>query len=241
MWLDSLMLLATVAVLTLFWRETGTATALLAGLAAVRFALARSWRDVGIFGFGFVFASLAEIVQVWSGLYAYAQPCPLIIPYYNFFLWGTVLLTASRWLRWIEVRVGTKAPPSWTRLAVENAGYAAITALLCLASRHQLAIAAVFAIVLLVRLIFVAERGNLWFLTVGMLLGPLTESWLVHTGIYRFSQPLVGNLPLWHPIYWGLIVLYLRPMVRAADALSLGGFAPGSGWAFLWRRAETGS
>ena len=214
--LDSLALLGTLAVLTSTWRDPWWATALLAALMTFRFFWGRAPRDVAIFFFGFVFASLAEIVQVWAGLYSYTQPCPLIIPYYNFFLWGTVLLAASQWLRALEARFGSpNATVSWTRLGVENAGYLAITLLLCLASAHQLAIAALFVVVLVARLVLVRERGNLWFVAAGMLLGPLTESWLVHCGIYQFSEPMIGNLPLWHPVYWGLIVLYLRPMVRA--------------------------
>jgi len=240
--LDTLSLLATLAVLTATWRNVWLATALLAVLTTLRFAVRRSPRDLGIFAFGFVFASLAEVVQVWAGLYAYAQPCPLVIPVYNFFLWGTVLLTSSQWLRALEARFGAPAGLSWSRLATENALYGAITALLCLASAHQLAIAVVFATVLVARLVLVAERGNLWFLAVGMLLGPMTESWLVHSGIYRFSQPLVGNLPLWHPIYWGLIVLYLRPMVRAADLLAVSGLVGlgrDTASASPWRGGET--
>ncbi len=215
--LDLLALVSTIAVLTVTWRNVWLATALLAFVTLLRFAVRRSGRDVGIFLFGFVFASLAEIVQVWAGLYRYAQACPLVIPYYNFFLWGMVLLASAQCLRALERRVGVDTPVGLARLAWENALYVGMTTLLCLAPGHQQSIAAVFGTLLVLRLTLVRERGNLWFLLVGMIFGPVTEGWLVHTGIYRFAEPMVGNLPLWHPIYWGLIVLYLRSMARAAD------------------------
>src|SRR5450432_998796 len=90
----------TCAILGLFWRHMALVTALTALAAVIRFVLRP--KALGWFLFGFGFASLAEIVQVWAGVYRYAQPCPLIIPYYNFFLWGVVLCLASSLLGAIE-------------------------------------------------------------------------------------------------------------------------------------------
>lgn len=208
---DAVHFVLTCVVLALAWRQLALCTALLAGIALGRFLLHRSMNDLLVFAFGFVFASVAEIVQVACGLYRYAQPSPLVIPAYNFFLWGAVLCLASSLCDAIEARLSRPlVVVSLRHLLLEAAGYVAITTLLCLAGQRSLLVAAVFAGVLFARLVFAHRAGDGWFVVLGMAFGPAVESWLVGLGIYRFADPALGNLPLWHPIYWGLITLFLR-------------------------------
>lgn len=201
----------TCVVLATSWHHLARSTLLLAAIATARFLLRRSTSDLVLFAFGFVFASLAEIVQVACGLYRYAQPSLLVIPAYNFFLWGAVLCLASSLIDAIEARLSRPLVSVTLRqLAFETTGYVAITICLCLFGQRSLFVASGFAIVLLGRLVLAHRAGDGWFVLLGMAFGPAVESWLVGLGIYRFADPAIGNLPLWHPIYWGLITLFLR-------------------------------
>ncbi len=209
--LEGTHLALTCLAIALVWRDVALCTGLLAALTIARFALRWDRLEALVFGAGFVFASLAEIVQVACGLYTYAQASPLVIPAYNLFLWGAVLCFAYRLMAAVEARLATPlSTPTWPGVLAELAGYSAVTALLCLAGHRSLLVAAIFAAILIGRLLLGRAAGDGWFVLLGVLLGPAVEASLVGLGIYRFADPRIAGLPLWHPIYWAIIALFLR-------------------------------
>lgn len=205
--IDGLVVAAYLVTLGLFFEQRSLCLAVGVGLSILRFALSRSTRDLGIYAVGFFLGSIAEIVQVWAGAYTYRLPEPLVIPLCNFPLWGLVLL-ASKSV--IERITSGRHQATLQVVALESALYATITTALCLGADSPRAVAALFAGVLLTRLLFFRAPHDLALAGIGVLIGPLAEAWLVSQKIYAFAHPAIIGLPLWHPIYWALIVLFLR-------------------------------
>lgn len=227
--LDGAHFLYTLLVLTLTWRSEVLCTLLLAGAAAARFSLRAERTEAAIFAVGFVFASLAEIVQVAAGLYTYAERSSLIIPAYNFFLWGSVLCLAHSSLTRLELRLGAALRVSLRQVVAEGGAYLAVTAVLCVLGHRPPLVAALLGGALLLRLLVLRSERDGWFVVLGVLCGPLVENYLVGLGIYRFADPAIGHLPVWHPLYWGIIVLLLRRAVAFVNQLDQAASASSGG------------
>lgn len=86
------LLVSTVAVVSLFYRQTVLLTLIMAAGWAVALRLWHSRQDIATFLAGAAVGSVAEIIAVKAGAWSYANPTLLGVPLWLPLLWGGAVM-----------------------------------------------------------------------------------------------------------------------------------------------------
>ncbi|UCD03010.1 MAG: DUF2878 family protein [Candidatus Aenigmatarchaeota archaeon] len=65
-------------------------------------------------------------------------------------------------------------------------------------------------IVLLIFLKFDYRKGDVYYIIIAAILGPIGEIICVYFGVWSYANPTFLGIPIWLPLAWGLAVLAIK-------------------------------
>lgn len=152
-----------------------------------------------------------DLLSMFKGVYYYTPRdfLNLPIPLWMLLFWGYVFV-AFRQLFTIPV-FGNSAPDNPWRLDARLAADLAVVILFRIIIynfvRHEPLPTIGYAAVLATRLLLIPPRKHEWLLMAAvMLIGPLVEAVLIHSGLYVYYDPVFFGMPAWLLIYWAFII-----------------------------------
>lgn len=156
--------------------------------------LGRDLRDLAFFGLGIILGGSIDLVQTGSGVTVYAVHGPLILlPPFVLLYWGLVGVSLRHLYRLL---------PGATFHPLDAWLFAGAIGLSALANLSPLGVAAIMAVALLGHAWRVRRPADALAALALALMGPLTESVLIHQGLYHFPSAGGALVPGWlFPLY----------------------------------------
>lgn len=150
-----------------------------------------------------VFFTAMNAASLKQGIFRFAEPDILGMPWYELFMWGFYLVHLKRVL-------GGPAPEGkravvWTLALLYAASFAAIP--------DARILLAVTGTLLVVGLIFFHEPLDLAYTGYLILLGALFEYTGVHSGQWSYPGDPPGGVPFWFVTLWGGVGLFMRRLI----------------------------
>lgn len=149
------------------------------------------------------FFTVMNALSLSQGIFAFARPDILGMPFYELFMWGFYLLHTRR------VVDGPAPPgpekPAWVLAILFAAAFGLIG--------DQVVLLWVTAVLLAIGLGFFHERRDLGCVGYMVLLGAAVEYTGVHSGEWFYPNDPMGGVPPWFVTLWGGVGLFLRRLV----------------------------
>lgn len=179
---------------------------LLAGCLLLTLAISRDPRDLAFFALGIGLGGFIDVLQTGAGVTVYATPGPILrFPGYVLAYWG---------MAGVALRHLYALFPSARSHPADAALFVGAILLSLLGNVAPVGVALLMAAGLVAHGWVLRRRGDLLAALLVLVVGPLTESMLIRTGLYHF--PSAGNQ---------LIALWLYPLYAAIGA-ALRGILP---------------
>lgn len=170
------------------WRTPWVYPALLSGLGLM-LLLSRDPRDLAFFGLGIGMGGSIDLVQTGSGVTVYAMHGPLILlPPFVLLYWGLVGVSLRHLYRLLP-RATFHPADAW--LFVGSIGLSAF------ANLSPTGVAALLVVALLGHAWRVRRPADALAAPALAMIGPLTESVLIHQGLYHFPSAGGSLVPMW--------------------------------------------
>ncbi len=58
------------------------------------------------------------------------------------------------------------------------------------------------------------EKEDIYFFTVGFIIGPFVEVISIYFGVWKYANPTVLGMPIWLPFAWGFVVLLITRITK---------------------------
>lgn len=150
-----------------------------------------------------VFFTAMNALTLQQGIFAFAHPDILLMPYYELVMWGFYLLNTRR-------MVNGPAPESrmwqvWALAIIYAAAFGAIP--------DQQVLFGVTAVLLAVGLALFHEPRDLAYVGYMVLMGGAIEYTGVWSGQWGYPGDPIGGVPPWFITLWGGVGLFLRRLV----------------------------
>lgn len=205
------------AVVAVFFlgQKTELMSAVIAAFIISRFLLLNRRGDWMFFLIGLFLGGGNDLLSMWKGVYRYTPPTilPVPIPIWVLFFWGQVFVSFRKLMRFGPFR-GPDEPPA--RLLDLPLGLDLTVAVIYRMIIYRTAGApwlpdAIFAALLIVRLLLIPPRPHERKLMIAMLIiGPAYEILLIAGGLYQYQTGVLFGMPLWLIIYWVFIIRALK-------------------------------
>lgn len=149
------------------------------------------------------FFTVMNALSLSQGIFAFARPDILGMPFYELFMWGFYLLHTRRVINGPAPSGPEK--PAWVLAILFSAAFGLIP--------DQVILLWVTAVLLAIGLGFFHECRDLAYVGYMVLLGAAVEYTGVHSGEWFYPNDPMGGVPLWFVTLWGGVGLFLRRLV----------------------------
>lgn len=159
--------------------------------------------EVVLFLIACCFFTVMNALSLSQGIFAFARPDILGMPFYELFMWGFYLLHTRRVIN--GPAPSGPGKPAWVLAILFAAAFGLIP--------DQAILLWVTAVLLAIGLAFFHECRDLAYIGYMVLLGAAVEYTGVHSGEWFYPNDPMGGVPLWFVTLWGGVGLFLRRLV----------------------------
>jgi hypothetical protein len=208
--------------------KTYAMSAVMASILILRFLLLNRRGDYVFFLIGLMAGGGNDLLSMYKGVYAYLPPhdfTDLPIPAWMLFFWGEVFIFFRKLMRFGPFLGKSGCITKWIDwpLAMDLVVVIGYRMLIYRTASHAWLPDALFAAILVVRLLLVPPKSNeRKLMLIMLLLGPLYEIILIAAGLYRYQTGVVFGMPLWLIVYWVFVVRFLKAIFDRVENLLAG-------------------
>jgi hypothetical protein len=205
-----------------FARRTYLMSGIMAGLIILRCIFCYRKGDLIFFFLGFVLGGGNDLISMYRHVYYYMPPpdiSRLPLPMWMLLFWGEIFVFFRKLMRWSPF-LGEAPKRLIDQQLVLDFLIVIIYRIIIFRMAYRFWVPdAIFASILLLRiLVSPPAKNERWLMLTMLVIGPIYEIWLIHSGLYVYYTGFFYGMPLWLIVYWVFITRFLKAIFDRVES-----------------------